>query len=57
MTMSLENLKNNLTGNVRHRTDSTAEFRLRVGPYGILFEINGDDVIVYRMRHRRDAYR
>jgi mRNA interferase RelE/StbE len=37
-------------------TKSTPEYRLRVGDYRILLEVEGDKVIVYRIRHRKDAY-
>src|SRR5256885_7160623 len=31
-----------------------SEFRLRVGNYRVLFEIEGAKVIIYRVRHRKD---
>ena len=37
------------------RTDSG--WRVRVGDYRILYRIEGDRVEVYRIKHRRDAYR
>jgi mRNA interferase RelE/StbE len=49
-------MKNDLAGEVKRLTNSTPEFRLRVGDYRILFEIEGDKVVVYRVRHRKDAY-
>lgn len=49
-------LRDNLAGDVKRLTNSTSEFRLRVGDYRILFEIEGDKVVVYRVRHRKDAY-
>ena len=50
-------LENDLTGNVKHLTDFIPEYRLRVGDYRVLFEIEGDRVVVYRIRHRKDVYR
>ena len=50
-------LENDLTGNVKHLTDFFPEYRLRVGDYRILFEIEGDRVVVYRIRHRKDVYK
>ncbi len=32
-------------------------YRIRKGDYRILFEVEGDIVTVYRVRHRKDAYR
>ncbi|MDM8568630.1 type II toxin-antitoxin system RelE/ParE family toxin [Thiotrichales bacterium HSG1] len=33
------------------------EFRLRVGNYRILFDIEADIITVYRVRHRSKSYR
>ncbi len=32
-------------------------FRLKVGNYRVLFEIEGDKIIIYRILHRKDAYK
>jgi mRNA interferase RelE/StbE len=34
-------------------------YRLRVGDYRILYEIDDDEqkIVIYRVRHRRDVYR
>ncbi len=53
----IENLENNLEGDVKRLTDFTPEFRLRVGNYRVLFEVDGQRVVVYRVLHRRDVYR
>ena len=53
----IENLENNLDGDVKRLTDCTPEFRLRVGNYRVLFEVDGQRVVVYRVLHRRDVYR
>ena len=55
---SLDDLRNDLHGDVKRLTDFTPEYRLRVGDYRALFEIEQPNrVVVYRIRHRRDAYR
>jgi mRNA interferase RelE/StbE len=54
---NIEEMSDNLKGDVRHLTDSTPEFRLRVGDYRVLFEIEGETILIYRIRHRREAYR
>ena len=54
---NIEDMSNNLKGDVKHLTDSTPEFRLRVGNYRVLFEIEGKAIVIYRVRHRREAYR
>ena len=37
--VSIEELSDNLRGDVKRLTDSTFEYRLRVGDYRVLFEI------------------
>jgi len=49
-------LQDDLSGDVKRLTNATPEFRLRVGDYRVLFEIEGNKVLVYRIRHRKDAY-
>jgi len=50
-------LENGLSGDVKHLTDFYPEYRLRVGNYRVLFEIEGSNVVIYRIRHRKDIYR
>jgi mRNA interferase RelE/StbE len=52
-----EALQNNLDGDVKRLTNFTPEYRLRVGNYRILFEVEGPKVVIYRVRHRKDAYK
>ncbi|HSB07340.1 MAG TPA: type II toxin-antitoxin system RelE/ParE family toxin [Thermodesulfobacteriota bacterium] len=33
------------------------EYRLRFGNWRILFEVEGDRIIIYRIMHRKDVYR
>jgi mRNA interferase RelE/StbE len=53
----IEDLRNNLAGDVKRLTNFTPEYRLRVGDYRVLFEVEGPRIIVYRIIHRKDAYR
>ena len=53
----IEVLQTDLRGDVKRLTDYTPEYRLRVGEYRVLFELEGSIIIVYRVRHRREAYR
>jgi len=53
----IELLSNNLQGNVKHLTNFTPEYRLRVGDYRILFEVENDKVIVYRILQRGVVYK
>jgi len=52
----IEQLQDNLSGDVKKLTNFTPEYRLRVGQYRVLFEIEGNQVIIYRIKHRSDAY-
>lgn len=49
-------LQNDLSGDVTHLTNFLPEYRLRVGKYRVLFETQGDKIVIYRIKHRRDAY-
>jgi mRNA interferase RelE/StbE len=53
----IDALKDGLQGNVRRLTNFTPEYRLRVGNYRVLFEIETDVVMIYRIKHRREAYK
>jgi mRNA interferase RelE/StbE len=52
----IRGLENNLAGDVKRLTNFTPEYRLRIGDYRVLFEIEGDRVIIYRVKHRSRAY-
>lgn len=52
----VELLQDDLQGDVKHLTDFTPEYRLRVGDYRILFEIEEAELVIYRIRHRSKAY-
>ena len=55
---ALERLQTDLTGDVKKLTNFTPEYRLRVGQFRVLFEIENETrIIVYRVVHRREAYR
>ena len=53
----IEIMSDGLKGDVKHLTNFTQEYRLRVGNYRILFEIEEDKLIIYRIRHRKEAYK
>ena len=53
----IEAMSCDLTGDVKRLTNFTPEYRLRVGDYRVLFEIENKNIIVYRVRHRREVYR
>ena len=53
----IETLKDSLSGDVKRLTDFTPEYRLRVGNFRVLFEIEKSTVIIYGIKHRKEAYR
>lgn len=52
----LEILENNLQGDIKKLTNFTPEYRLRVGDYRVLFELEKDTIIIYRIKHRSQSY-
>jgi len=53
----IELLSNNLQGDVKKLTNFTPEYRLRVGDYRVLFETEKNEIIIYRIMHRKEAFR
>lgn len=49
-------LQNNLAGDVKRLVHYTPGLRLRVGDWRVLFEIEDDTIIVWRVVHRSEAY-
>ncbi len=49
-------LKSGLTGDVKRLTDFETGYRLRVGDYRVLFDLESDKLIVRRIKNRREAY-
>ncbi|MGO8764284.1 MAG: type II toxin-antitoxin system RelE family toxin [Limisphaerales bacterium] len=52
----IERLENGLHGNIKRLHDSDADFRLRMGDYRILFDIEGDVIVIRRIGNRKDIY-
>jgi mRNA interferase RelE/StbE len=53
----VEEMTEDSAGDIKQLTNFTSEYRLRIGDYRVLFEIEGNTIVVYRVRHRREAYR
>ena len=53
----IEKMRENLSGDIKRLTDFTPEYRLRVGNYRVLFEIRNNQIIIYRIVHRKSSYR
>ena len=53
----IDELKNGLKGDVKRLTNYTPEYRLRHGDWRVLFDVEGDKIVIYRIINRKDAYR
>jgi len=53
----IEEMSDDLKGDVKRLTNFTPEYRLRVGDYRVLFEVEKETIVIYRIRHRREVYR
>jgi mRNA interferase RelE/StbE len=49
-------MENNLAGDVKKLTNFTFEYRLRVGNYRVLFEIEDTNIVIYRVKPRDKDY-
>lgn len=52
----IETMRDDLAGDVKRLTSFIPKYRLRVGDYRVLFEVEASKVIIYRVKHRSDAY-
>lgn len=50
-------LEKGLSGDIKKLTNYSPEYRLRVGKWRILFEVSKEKIIIYRILHRKEAYR
>ncbi len=50
-------LEEDLSGNVKKLKGSTNEYRLRIGDYKVLFELESRRIMVYAVGNRKDIYR
>lgn len=53
----IEALADDLAGDVKKLTHFTPEYRMRAGDYRVLFQVEDVVVTIFRIVHRRDAYR
>ncbi|MBD2449069.1 type II toxin-antitoxin system RelE/ParE family toxin [Nostoc sp. FACHB-152] len=52
----IEAMQDDLQGDIKHLTNFTPEYRLRVGDYRVLFELEEQTIMIYRVKHRSKAY-
>jgi mRNA interferase RelE/StbE len=50
-------IEDDLSGDVKKLKGSRSQYRLRVGDYRVLFELEGRNVMVYAVGARKDIYR
>lgn len=39
------------------KDSATASYRWRIGDYRVLFDIDGKNIVILRIRHRREVYK
>jgi mRNA interferase RelE/StbE len=49
-------LQTDLAGDVKKLTAQEKKYRLRVGNFRVLFRLEGDTIMVYDVRDRKEAY-
>jgi mRNA interferase RelE/StbE len=49
-------LAGGLQGDIKRLKEHDPAYRLRMGDYRVLFDVEGDEIIIGRVKHRRDAY-
>ncbi len=52
----IDRMEEDLQGDVKKLTNHTPEYRMRSGNYRVLFEVEGERIVVYRVLHRKKAY-
>jgi mRNA interferase RelE/StbE len=52
----IQRLSNGLAGDVKRLTNVSPEYRLRVGDWRVLFNVDGDTIFIEHVSHRSEAY-
>lgn len=52
----IEFMAEDLRGDVKKLTNHSPQYRLRIGDYRILFDIEDKTIVVQRIRNRREVY-
>jgi mRNA interferase RelE/StbE len=52
----IERLTYDLSGDVKKLTDFSPSYRLRVGDYRVLFDVDRHTIVIQRVLNRREAY-
>jgi mRNA interferase RelE/StbE len=49
-------LEGGLVGNIKRLREADFGYRLRMGDYRILFDLEGDTIVIQKIAHRKDVY-
>ena len=52
----IERMRHNLAGDVKRLKAFAPNYRLRVGDWRVLFEVQGETIIIHMIKHRSEAY-
>lgn len=52
----IEKLTVALVGDIKKLTAFKPRYRLRLGNFRVLFDLEGDEIAIHRIKDRRDAY-
>jgi mRNA interferase RelE/StbE len=52
----IERLQSGLHGDIKRLREAEAMYRLRMGDYRILFDVENDVIIIHRIGNRKDVY-
>ena len=52
----ISRLESGLTGNIKRLRQADFGYRLRMGDYRILFDVEGDTIVIQKIGHRKDVY-
>jgi mRNA interferase RelE/StbE len=52
----IKRMCDDLAGDVKRLTEMSPAYRLRVGDWRVLFDVEGDTIVVHDVKHRSKAY-
>ena len=52
----IERLQGGLVGNIKRLKGGESAYRLRMGDYRVLFDVEGDAIMIRRIGNRKDIY-
>jgi len=56
MVGKIERMRNDLAGDVKRLKAFVPNYRLRVGDWRVLFDVDGRTIIIHDIKHRSEAY-